>query len=56
MPLIEVFSVPTKDYITYEATVWLPYFIKRHVFRQNIAKPPPLIEKANKAEKVGDFA
>jgi hypothetical protein len=30
--------------------VSLPYFIKRHIFRQRIAKPPPIIERAEKAE------
>ncbi|KAI5459729.1 putative facilitated glucose transporter [Mariannaea sp. PMI_226] len=44
--LDQVFSVPTKDFISYELTVWLPYFIKRHIFRQNIPKPPPIISKA----------
>ncbi|KAH6887640.1 MFS transporter [Thelonectria olida] len=45
--LDQVFSVPTKDFIAYESKVWLPYFIKRHIFRQNIVKPPPIIEKAD---------
>jgi hypothetical protein len=43
----EVFSVPTKSFLSYELTVWLPYFFKRHIFRQKIAKPPPIIEKAD---------
>lgn len=42
--------MPTKEYISYESKVWLPYFIKRHVFRRNIPKPPPLIEKAEAVE------
>lgn len=46
----EVFSVPTKNFIKHELTVWLPWFIKRYVFRQNIAKPPPIIEKGEKAD------
>lgn len=46
----QVFSVPTKEYISYESKVWLPYFIKRHVFRRSIPKPPPLIEKAEVVE------
>lgn len=46
----EVFSVPTKEYISYESKVWLPYFIKRHVLRRNVPKPPPLIEKAEAVE------
>ncbi|KAF7557181.1 hypothetical protein G7Z17_g863 [Cylindrodendrum hubeiense] len=44
--LDQVFSVPTKDFISYETKVWLPYFIKRHILRQKISKPPPIIEKA----------
>jgi len=44
--LTEVFSVPTKTFLGYELKVWLPYFIKRHILRQNIMKPPPIIEKA----------
>ncbi|CAI6093559.1 unnamed protein product [Clonostachys chloroleuca] len=44
--LDQVFSVPTKEFIAYETKVWLPYFIKRHIFRKNIPKPPPIIEKA----------
>ena len=48
--LTEVFSVPTKSFITHELTVSLPYFIKRQVFRQRVAKPPPIIERAEKAD------
>jgi len=43
--LDQVFSVPTSQYIGYELKVWLPYFIKRHVLRKKIPKPPPIIEK-----------
>lgn len=43
---LEVFSVPTKKYIGHELTVWLPWFIRRHVFRQNIPKPPAIIATA----------
>lgn len=50
--LAEVFSVPTKSFISYELKVWLPYFIKRHIFRQNIVKPPPIIERGEKAESI----
>ncbi|EOO01075.1 putative sugar transporter protein [Phaeoacremonium minimum UCRPA7] len=46
--LDQVFSVPTKSFIGYELKVWLPYFIKRHVLRKNIEKPPPIIERAEK--------
>ncbi|CAM1505188.1 Fc.00g108250.m01.CDS01 [Cosmosporella sp. VM-42] len=42
----QVFSVPTSQFISYESRVWLPYFIKRHIFRKNIVKPPPIIERA----------
>jgi hypothetical protein len=42
--LDQVFSVPTAQYLKYESTVWLPYFIKRHVLRKKIAKPE-LIDK-----------
>ncbi|KAK2804073.1 hypothetical protein FQN51_002604 [Onygenales sp. PD_10] len=45
----QVFSVPTKEFLSHELTVWLPYFIKRHIFRQDIAKPPPIIAKAEKS-------
>jgi len=50
--LTEVFSVPTKKFIHYEATVWLPWFIKRYVFFQKIPRPPPIIEKAERADEV----
>ncbi|KAJ4185321.1 hypothetical protein NW767_012967 [Fusarium falciforme] len=46
----QVFSVPTKSFISYELRVWLPYFIKRHVLRQKIEKPAPIIEKAEKSD------
>ena len=46
----EVFSVPTKSFISHELTVWLPYFIKRHIFRRKIPKPPQIIEKAEKVD------
>jgi len=48
----QVFSVPTKQYLGYELKVWLPYFIKRHVLRKKIMKPPPIIEKEENAEKI----
>ncbi|KAM0419063.1 hypothetical protein ACHAPT_012002 [Fusarium lateritium] len=46
----QVFSVPTKSFISYELRVWLPYFIKRHVLRQKIEKPAPIIEKAENSD------
>ncbi|KAJ5358928.1 uncharacterized protein N7496_011341 [Penicillium cataractarum] len=48
--LDQVFSVPTSKFISHELTVWLPYFIKRHIFRQNIPKPPAIIATADEAE------
>lgn len=42
----QVFSVPTKEFLAYETKTWLPYFVKRHILRRRIAKPPPIIEKA----------
>lgn len=50
--LAEVFSVPTKRFISHELTVWLPWFIKRYIFRQKIAKPPQIIEKEEKVAKI----
>ncbi|KAL4732177.1 hypothetical protein ACLX1H_001185 [Fusarium chlamydosporum] len=47
--LDQVFSVPTSQFISYETKVWLPYFIKRHILRKKIEKPPPIIERADKA-------
>ncbi|KAG6023009.1 hypothetical protein E4U41_002112 [Claviceps citrina] len=41
-----VFAVPTKKFIHYELTVWLPWFLKRYVLMRKVARPPPLIEKA----------
>ncbi|KAF3052998.1 hypothetical protein E8E11_010375 [Didymella keratinophila] len=48
----QVFSVPTKQFLGYELKIWLPYFIKRHLFRKNIAKPPPIIEKGERADSI----
>lgn len=44
----EVFSVPTSKFLNYELTTWLPYFLKRHILRQKIEKPPPIIEREGK--------
>lgn len=46
----EVFSVPTREFLAYETKTWLPYFIKRHILRKKIAKPPPIIAKEDKSE------
>jgi hypothetical protein len=51
-----VFSIPTSQYLKYETTVWLPWFIKRYVlFQRGLPKPPMLLattEKANREETV----
>lgn len=44
----QVFSVPTKEFLAYETKTWLPYFVKRHILRRRIEKPPPIIEKADR--------
>lgn len=50
IPAAEVFSIPTSKYISHEATVWLPYFIKRHILRKKIAKPPNIIDRQARVE------
>ena len=50
--LDQVFSVPTKTYIGYETKIWLPYFFKRHILRQKIAKPPQIIEKGDRVDEL----
>lgn len=50
----EVFSVPTKKFIHYELTVWLPWFVKRYIFFQKIARPPPIIATAQEVGIVSD--
>ncbi|KAF1844090.1 MFS transporter [Cucurbitaria berberidis CBS 394.84] len=49
--LDQVFSVPTKTFIGYELKIWLPYFIKRHIFRRKIEKPPPIIERQETVQR-----
>jgi sugar porter (SP) family MFS transporter len=44
--LDQVFSVPTSQFISYELKVTIPYVFKRHILRQNIPKPAPLMEKS----------
>ncbi|KAM0707090.1 hypothetical protein Q7P35_006421 [Cladosporium inversicolor] len=39
----QVFQVPTKKFIGHELTVWLPWFIKSKILRQDVAKPPAII-------------
>lgn len=40
--LDQVFSVPTSKHISYQLTEAVPYFFKRHVFRNKNAKLEPL--------------
>lgn len=39
----QVFQVPTKKFIGHELTVWLPWFIKSKILRQQLPKPPAII-------------
>jgi hypothetical protein len=50
----EVFQVPTKKFISHELFVWLPWFLRAKVLRQNIPKPPAIIasEDAVRRESV----
>ncbi|KAI4095252.1 MAG: hypothetical protein LQ339_007311 [Xanthoria mediterranea] len=50
--LDQVFSVPTSKYISHELTVWLPWFLKRYILRKNIPRPPLILEKEEKVEKI----
>jgi len=50
--LDQVFSVPTKSFLSYELNTSVPYFIKRKILRRNIPKPPPLIEREEKVESI----
>ncbi|KAI9146739.1 Polyol transporter 5 [Paramyrothecium foliicola] len=43
--LDQVFSVPTKTFLSYECRVWLPYVFKRYVLRRNIERPQPVKAK-----------
>jgi len=53
--LDQVFSVPTKKFITHELTVMTPYFFKRHFLRRKIPKPPMIIESEDKViDAVGE--
>lgn len=45
-----VFAIPTKKFLHYEITQSVPYFWKRHFFRQQVAKPPPIFEKSEWTE------
>jgi len=50
----QVFQVPTKKFISHELFVWLPWFLRAKVLRQNIPKPPAIIasEDAVRRESV----
>jgi hypothetical protein len=48
----DVFAVPTKKFLNYELTVWLPWFIKRYVLFQKIPKPAPLVHKKDSVDEV----
>jgi len=39
----QVFQVPTKKFISHELFVWLPWFLRAKILRQNIPKPPAII-------------
>ena len=47
----QVFSIPTSQFLSYEARVRVPYFFKRHFFRQKIEAPPAIIERQAIADK-----
>jgi len=48
--LDQVFSVPTKTYISYELKTMVPYFIKRTLLRRKVMRPPPIIARADQDE------
>ena len=37
-----VFAVPTKQFGSYQTSVWLPYAFKRYILRRDVARPAPL--------------
>jgi hypothetical protein len=41
--ITEVFQVPTKKFISHELFVWLPWFLRAKILRQDIPKPPAII-------------
>ncbi|BEJ16595.1 hypothetical protein CspHIS471_0512000 [Cutaneotrichosporon sp. HIS471] len=51
--LDDVFSIPTSKFMSYQTTQWLPYFIKRYVFCNSRATPPPPIQ-AKFSDDVGE--
>lgn len=46
--LDQVFSVPTKQFLSYETQVWLPYMFKKYVLFKKVERPPPIIEKSER--------
>ncbi|KAF9872285.1 sugar transporter [Colletotrichum karsti] len=59
--LDQVFSVPTKDFISHELKVTTPYWIKRNLlFQRHLPKPPAIIATASsgvrKRQPVSDSA
>ncbi|CAG7558800.1 unnamed protein product [Fusarium equiseti] len=46
--LDQVFSVPTKQFLSYETQVWLPYMFKKYMLFQKVERPPPIIEKSER--------
>ncbi|KAJ7625827.1 putative sugar transporter [Roridomyces roridus] len=50
----QVFSIPTSTYISYEASVMLPYYIKHWIFFRNTPKPKPLIERTKFVDRYAD--
>ncbi|CZT02202.1 hypothetical protein WAI453_002558 [Rhynchosporium graminicola] len=51
----QVFSLPTSKFLGYELKVQLPYFLKTTILRKKgLAKPPPLIEKAQSEDDLLD--
>lgn len=42
--LDQVFSLPSAVFVRYQVTKALPYFFKRHIFRQNVAPLQPLYQ------------
>ena len=52
--LDEVFSIPTRTFIKYQTTEYLPWFVKRYVLRQKNADLRPLVVEGEYRELVQD--
>ena len=51
--LDQVFSVPTAQFLRYEATVRVPWFFKRYfLFKKSLPEPPVSIGKGFKTEEI----